>query len=144
MAERRPFAGRGRLAAAAGSVWRALAPGDWREAFAAHPRIGERAEPQARGHGGEETAARWSTGEQAGTSGASGEILAALAEANRAYEDRFGMTYIVCATGRSAEEMLALCQERLANDPAAELRAAAEEQLRITGLRLDKLLRGEA
>lgn len=144
MEERRPFADPADLAEAAESVWRALAPGDWREAFAAHPRIGERAEPPAGGQGSEERTARWSAAEQAGAGGAPGEVLAALAEANRAYEDRFGRTYVVCATGRSAAEMLALCRQRLANDPETELRVAADEQLQITRLRLDKLLRGEA
>ena len=67
-------------------------------------------------------------------------MLAALAKANRAYEQRFGYIFIVCATGKSSEEMLALLQQRLQNDPAAELRMAAEEQRRITHLRLQKLL----
>jgi allantoicase len=155
MEEERPFADPGRLAEAAGSVWRALSPEDWREALAAHPRIGERSAGEPSGEATSETknreapapaggqAARWSAAEQSGTAVASGEVLAALAEANREYEERFGMTFIVCASGKSAEEMLALCRERMGNDPGTELRVAAEEQLRIARLRLEKLLRGE-
>jgi len=69
-------------------------------------------------------------------------VAAALAERNRAYEARFGRIYIVCATGKTAEEMLAILRARLANDPATELRAAAAEQAKITRLRLEKLLAG--
>src|SRR4029079_9101865 len=97
------------------------------EAFAAHPRIGEK--------GG-----RWSQQEQAGARGADAEILADLAEANRLYESRFEHIFIVCATGKSAEEMLGLLRARLDNNPETELRVAAEEQRKITSLRLEKLL----
>ena len=137
MAAERPFGDRARLVEAAERVWRGVTPEDWREALAAHPRIGERPA------GGHATEALWAAAEQGGTAGAPGDLLAALSAANRAYEERFGMTYVVCATGKSAEEMLALCRQRLAHDPERELRVAAEEQLRITRLRLDKLLRGE-
>jgi allantoicase len=137
MAGERPFGDRARLGEAAERIWRALAPEDWREALAAHPRIGE---PPAGGRGVEK---RWAAGEQSGTADAPGDVRAALAAANRAYEERFGMTYVVCATGKSAAEMLALCRNRLANDPETELRIAADEQLEITRLRLDKLLRGK-
>jgi OHCU decarboxylase len=106
-------------------VWSRLAPAEWLEAFAAHPRIGERATGAA-------------AGEQAGTRGAPADVLAELAEANREYEDRFGHVFLVCATGRSAEEMLAICRSRLHNDAPTELRIAAEEQRKITRIRMEK------
>ena len=82
----------------------------------------------------------WSREEQGGTRGASPETLANLADANRDYEEHFGHIFIVCASGRNAAEMLALAQARLANDPETELAIAAEEQRKITRLRLEKLL----
>ena len=127
MAESRPFENPITLREAADRVWWSLGPEDWREAFAAHPRIGEK--------GG-----RWSEQEQAGARGADSETLAALVEANRRYEARFDHIFIVCATGKSAAEMLALLRERMNNDPQTELRVAAEEQRKITHLRLEKLL----
>ncbi|MEA2173507.1 MAG: 2-oxo-4-hydroxy-4-carboxy-5-ureidoimidazoline decarboxylase, partial [Blastocatellia bacterium] len=83
----------------------------------------------------------WSEEEQSGTRQASQELLSELTEANRAYEAKFGYIFIVCATGKSTEEMLALLKERLPNDPDAELRNAAAEQSKITQLRLKKLLK---
>lgn len=124
----RPFGSRAALLAAAERADAALAPADWREAFAHHPRIGE---PGAGG---------WARAEQAGAAAASPETLAALAAGNRDYERRFGHAFIVCATGRGAAEMLAMLRARLANEPARELAVAADEQARITRLRLDKLL----
>jgi OHCU decarboxylase len=105
-----------------------LTPEDWREAFAAHPRIGER------------SASTWARQEQSGTASASRESLDALAAANREYEERFGHIYIVCATGRSVDEMLAIARQRLENTPQDELKLAAEEQMKITKLRLMKLV----
>jgi 2-oxo-4-hydroxy-4-carboxy-5-ureidoimidazoline decarboxylase len=136
MVARRPFHTRDVALDEADDVWWSLDPDDWLEAFAHHPRIGERtgAVPQdARG-------AAWSAGEQAGVADAGEDVQAALAAANRAYEARFGHIYIVCATGKSAEEMLAIVRTRLANDADTELRVAAEEQRKITRLRLEKLL----
>jgi OHCU decarboxylase len=126
MVARRPFGSLEELLAGADEVWWSLEPDDWREAFAHHPRIGERA-------------AGWAAGEQAGVAGASGDVRDELAAANRAYEARFGHIYLVRATGRSAEELLALARARLANDAESELRVAAEEQRQITRLRLEKL-----
>ncbi|HVG44176.1 MAG TPA: 2-oxo-4-hydroxy-4-carboxy-5-ureidoimidazoline decarboxylase [Longimicrobium sp.] len=137
-AARRPFGGVGALLAAADEVWWSLAPDDWHEAFRAHPRIGERGAAPAQ----TARAAGWSAQEQSSAAGAAAEVAVALAEGNRAYEDRFGHIYIVCATGKTAEEMLAILRARLANDPATELRAAAAEQAKITRLRLEKLLAG--
>lgn len=136
MAAARPFRGPADLLERADAEWWALDEADWREAFRSHPRIGERKADA--GQTGRERA--WSAGEQAGMAAAADATRDALAEGNRAYEARFGYIYIVCATGRSADEMLALLRARLANDDAAEIRAAAEEQRKITRIRLEKLL----
>lgn len=136
MVARRPFGSLGAAFAAADDVWWSLAPDDWGEAFAHHPRIGERRGAVAQSARG----AAWSAGEQAGAACAPSHVQEELAAANRAYEERFGRIYIICATGKSAEEMLATARARLANDPAAELRVAAEEQRKITRLRLQKML----
>jgi allantoicase len=125
MLEARPFAN---VFTTADAIWNALSPGDWREAFAAHPRIGER------------KADRFSGSEQSGTSAASSDTMWALAAVNREYEERFGHIYIVCATGKSADEMLAHAKQRMGNAPEDELRIAAEEQRKITRLRLLKLV----
>lgn len=134
VAAARPFASGEELAETADRVWRGLSKADWLEAFAAHPKIGS---PAAVGHG---KARAWSREEQRGAAEASTETLASLAAANRDYEERFGHIFIVCASGRTADEMLALLQARLGNDPETELSRAAEEQHKITRLRLEKLL----
>lgn len=136
MVARRPFGSLERVLSAADEVWRALEPGDWREAFAHHPRIGERRSAAQQSERG----AAWAAGEQSGVGHAPQDTLTALAAANREYERRFGYIYIVCATGRTAEDMLADANNRLRNDPDAELELAAEEQRKITRLRLEKLL----
>lgn len=127
MAESRPFRDAGEVMGTSDRIWRSLGREDWLEAFAAHPRIGERGDQR-------------SQREQAGALDAGADVLAELAEANRAYESRFGHLFIVCATGKSAAEMLAILRERLGNDPETELRVAAEEQRKIMNLRLEKLL----
>ncbi len=132
----RPFADGAALLAEAGRVWWSLGAERWLEAFRAHPRIGER----TAGVPAASRAARWSEREQAGTRDADAGVLAEFAAANRAYEERFGHVFLICATGRSAEEMLANLRERLRNEPAAELRVAAEEQRKITRIRLERLL----
>ena len=123
----RPFASWEEMTTACDRIWLGLDPADWQEAFAAHPRIGERK-------------AGWSSQEQSGTRGASDETMRRLAEGNRAYEEKFGHVYLVCATGKSAEEMLADLERRMKNDPQTELRIAAEEHAKITALRLEKLV----
>ena len=127
MAARRPFRSVDELHRAAEEVWWSLDPEDWREAFGAHPRIGERG-------------AGWSAEEQSGARDAAASTLARLARGNEDYEKRFGHVFLICATGRTAEEMLANLEQRMMNDPSDELRVAAGEQARITHLRLDKLL----
>lgn len=130
----RPFAEPAELMAAAESAWDALTRADWTESFAAHPRIGE----DRRVSGGEASA--WSRREQAEMGAAREPTRIGLARAQREYERRFGWPYIVCATGRTAEEMLADCGNRLANDPAVEIGVAAAEERKIGRLRLAKLL----
>ena len=138
MTARRPFGSPEALLRAADDVWWSLGPDDWREAFAHHPRIGER--PDGAGAAHDARGARWAAGEQAGMAGATTTVQEELAAANRAYEARFGYIYIVCATGRDAGEMLAIARDRLQHDPVTEVRVAAEEQRKITRLRLLKLL----
>jgi 2-oxo-4-hydroxy-4-carboxy-5-ureidoimidazoline decarboxylase len=135
MMARRPFGSQAAMLAAALDVWDGLTPADWLEAFADHPRIGDREALRHRFVGTRHLAAE----EQAGASGASEEVLAALEAENRAYEERYGYIFIVCATGLTAAEMLAKLRDRLPNDPDTELRIAAEEQARITALRLRRL-----
>jgi 2-oxo-4-hydroxy-4-carboxy-5-ureidoimidazoline decarboxylase len=135
MAGLRPFPLLEALFAAAEHCWWRLDREDWHEAFTAHPRIGERAAAHpAPGDRG------WSAGEQAGATGMEAARAARLAEANREYEERFGWVYLVCATGKSGDEMLDLLEHRLGDDPEHELRVAAAEQAKITRLRLEKLL----
>ena len=136
MVARRPYHTRAALLDAADAAWSAMGADDWREAFAHHPRIGERAAAAAQ----DARAQGWSAAEQAGASAAPPTTQAQLAEANREYEDRFGHIYIVCASGRSAEELLAIARARLQNAPDVEIRVAAAEQHAITRLRLTKLL----
>lgn len=132
----RPFADEAALFARADELWWALGEADWLEAFAAHPRIGSQRDVDKKT--GTEKA--WSAGEQSGAARASDDVKASLARANAAYEQRFGFIYIVCATGKSAEEMLALAEQRLGHERGPELRIAAEEQRKITRIRLRKLL----
>ena len=136
MVSRRPFESLEAVLSAADEIWRGLGRHDWLEAFSHHPRIGER--PSANTESGRTAA--WAAGEQSRVQQANEETRSALAVANREYERRFGYIYIVCATGKSAEEMLALAGERLRNDPDVEVRLAAEEQRKIMRLRLEKLL----
>jgi 2-oxo-4-hydroxy-4-carboxy-5-ureidoimidazoline decarboxylase len=135
MLARRPFGSLEELLSSARREWFALDPADWREAFAHHPRIGNRADLQRRFA----TARELSEREQSGVAGAPDEILDALADANRSYEERFGYIFIVRATGRTAAQMLELLRERLANPPEIEIEVAATEQAKITELRLLKL-----
>jgi allantoicase len=115
-------------------VWSELSEEDWLEAFRAHPKIGETKTKAAV----TETEKRWSEGEQQRARDASEETRDALAEANREYEERFGFIFIICASGRTAEEILAALRERITHERDTELRAAAEEQWNITELRIRK------
>ncbi len=138
MVAARPFASLSLAKSTAREVWSTLTKSHWLEAFRAHPRIGEKKAEKEQGA----TAKQWSTEEQSKAATASAETIAALEATNRAYEAKFGHIYIVCATGKTADEMLALAKARLGNDAATELAVAAEEQAKITDLRLERLVRG--
>ncbi|HET6142249.1 MAG TPA: 2-oxo-4-hydroxy-4-carboxy-5-ureidoimidazoline decarboxylase [Candidatus Acidoferrales bacterium] len=137
VASRRPYETADALHKAADSVWWKLNREDWMEAFRHHPQIGDKPA------GGSASAQRWAEGEQSGARAASDDVKNRLARANRAYFEKFGYIYIVCATGKTAEGMLAILNQRLQNDLASELSVAAEQQRLITRIRLDKLLAGE-
>ena len=137
MTAARPYAIPDAMFVTADVIWAALDRQDWLEAFAAHPRIGA---GKAGGAGGAGEAGRWSAQEQSGVAAAAQAVIDRLATKNQDYESRFGYIFIVCATGRSADEMLDMLERRLANDPDRELHIAAEEQRKITRLRLEKLL----
>jgi OHCU decarboxylase len=121
---------------AAVGTWFSLPAADHLEAFASHPKIGAKtAAPKQKA-----TSAEWSAREQSGMDAASERMRDELDDGNRLYLEKFGFIFIVCATGRSAEEMLAICRSRLGNSLETELKIAAEEQRKITEIRLTKLL----
>ena len=139
LAALRPFQTPFDLTCTADIVWRTLPVADWQQAFDSHPRIGEHhakaATPQS---------LQWSNSEQSAAqlTQQSTDTEAALAAANSAYEEKFGRIFIVCATGKTAAQMLAILHQRLKNDPQTELREAVEQQRQITQLRLRKWLAG--
>lgn len=133
---KRPFASREALWAAASEVEAQMGREDWLEAFLGHPRIGDVASLRAKyAH-----TAAWASGEQSGAAAATEAVLQGLAQGNQDYEAKFGHIFIVCATGKSGAEMLALLEARLPNDAEEELRIAAGEQAKISRIRLEKLL----
>jgi OHCU decarboxylase len=136
MVSRRPFALRDDLLNAADEIWWQLERSDWLEAFAHHPRIGEKASAVAQNEQGR----TWSLSEQSSVERAPEMIRLAQQDMNAQYERKFGYIYIVCATGKSPNEMLTIARERLSNDPETEIEIAAEEQRKIMRLRLEKLL----
>jgi 2-oxo-4-hydroxy-4-carboxy-5-ureidoimidazoline decarboxylase len=152
MAASRPFASAEELIASADRYWAALDRADWLEAFAAHPRIGAAGVDGADRAGADQRHAKalaergaaqdWSAQEQAGVGGAADATLLRFANLNRDYEARFGYIFIVCATGKSAAEMLDLLERRIWHDPETEIRLAGGEQRKIMQLRLMKLLDG--
>lgn len=139
MVARRPIATVFELSAAADEEWARMGEADWLEAFACHPRIGQRKTARVASQAKAQSR-RWSSEEQSSANDAAEQVLAALAAGNELYEQRFGFTYIVCATGKSADEMLAILNRRLDADRGEELRQAAEQQRQITQIRLGKWL----
>jgi 2-oxo-4-hydroxy-4-carboxy-5-ureidoimidazoline decarboxylase len=136
MASKRPMQDEGSLLATSDEIWRRLGEADWLEAFQSHPRIGEsRAEKSAPAQ-----SSAWSEQEQQKAAAADEAMKNALKWGNREYELKFGRIFIVCATGKSASEVLEILRRRLQNDPATELRQAAEEQRQIMQIRLKKWL----
>jgi OHCU decarboxylase len=134
MAALRPIEDEDSLLAASDKIWRSLTEGHWMEAFAHHPRIGHSVAPPT----APARSAQWSSEEQQKVGAARDNVLAALAEGNRAYEKRFGRIFIVCAAGKSAHTILDILQRRLRNDEQTELQESAEQQRQITSLRLKK------
>jgi OHCU decarboxylase len=136
MAKSRPFMSESELIDAGAAIWNELPGKDWLDAFSAHPKIGETKSALTQ----QEQSAEWSRGEQSEMHLADDALRRELSAANRAYADKFGFIFIVCATGKSAGEMLELCHDRLDNDRATEIANAATEQQKITEIRLRKLL----
>ena len=136
LASQRPFSDGTALAVAADEVWRSLPSADWLAAFRSHPRIGESSAETPSGA----RSAQWSRQEQQDFAAGRPDAKTAFAEANLAYEHKFGYIFIVCATGKSAAEMMEILRRRMHNDPDTELLAAAEQQRQIMQLRLKKWL----
>jgi 2-oxo-4-hydroxy-4-carboxy-5-ureidoimidazoline decarboxylase len=136
MAAGRPYEDVDQVHEAAGRIWNALSREDWMEAFTAHPRIGDVNSLRKKF----ENTRTWASGEQSGVNAADEAVIAGLADGNGRYEDKFGFIFIVCATGKSAREMLDLLLARLPNSRDEEIRNAGAEQLKITNLRIDKWL----
>jgi hydroxyisourate hydrolase len=141
MVRARPFPSVAAMMDLGDAVWVSLDAADWFEAFAAHPRIGD---APAGVDSSETRSARWEGEEQSGARLADADARRQLAEGNGQYEARFGYIFIICATGKSVEQMLETLEARLKNDPHEELRIAAEEQRQITRLRLGKLFDEES
>lgn len=135
MAHARPFTDVAQVLSEADRIWARTGPADWREAMTHHPRIGESALRAKFA-----STAAWSEGEQQGVAGADEAVIAGLAQGNHDYEAKFGFIFLVCATGKTASEMLQLLRQRMSNAPDEELRVAAAEQQKITRIRLEKLL----
>ena len=136
MAESRPFDSAEQLTKRASEIWWTLERNDWLEAFRSHPKIGgskaaEKVSEQSRA---------WSGEEQSGVKSASEQVLGELSRLNEQYHQKFGFIFIVCATGKSSDEMLTILKSRLTNDAETEMRTAAREQEKITEIRLKKLL----
>jgi len=136
MTGRRPFADEAAVLLAADAVWLSLPQCAWQEAFASHPRIGQE---KAQGEATAEALA-WSRTEQSAAVSHEETVQRRLAEGNRRYEEKFGRIFIVCASGRTAAEILAALERRLGHDPATELQEAAEQQRQIMQLRLHRWL----
>jgi 2-oxo-4-hydroxy-4-carboxy-5-ureidoimidazoline decarboxylase len=124
------------LLTASDETWRNLGESDWTEAFRSHPRIGEtRAEQPVHAR-----SAAWSAQEQRKAAAAGDDVRIALAEGNREYERRFDRIFIVCASGKTALEILEILRRRMQNDPEIELREAGEQQRQIMNLRIKRWL----
>lgn len=136
MLARRPFGSLEALFAHADDAWSRASREDVLEALTHHPRIGADMDELRKRFA---STASWSAGEQSGAASATEETLGALRDGNVRYEARFGHIFVVCATGKSAAEMLALLEARMPNDAATEIRVAQAEQGKITKIRLEKL-----
>ena len=139
MVDSRPYATPMDVRVQADAHWNDSAEGDYLEAFDGHPKIGDVSSLKAKYANTKELAA----GEQSGVNVASDDVIQQLADGNQQYQEKFGFIFIVCATGKSAQQMLALLQARLPNDRGTELKNAAEEQRKIFHIRLNQLLEDE-
>lgn len=131
-----PFPDKETLLKKGDEVWQDLNKEDWLEAFTHHPKIGDINSLKEKFA----STAQWAEGEQASMQQAAEEVIVELARGNAAYEEKFGYIFIVCATGKSAAEMLQILKSRLPNNEEEELKIAASEQAKITRIRLNKLL----
>lgn len=136
MTAERPFLSPNHLLETADRLWWELGQDEWLEAFHSHPKIGEKKAAASISA----DAQKWSENEQSGIRDSAQETIDILARMNREYEEKFGYIFIICATGKSSEEMLSSLRQRLSNGPDEELRIAAAEQAKITSLRLNKLI----
>ena len=140
MVDKTPFASKEEMIKEASRIWwNDLTTKDWLEAFAAHPRIGDKDALRKKFQHGKS----WESGEQAGAENAKEKTLDDLKNANGSYEKRYGFIFLVCATGKSASEMLNILRSRMSNNRDVELVVAAGEQDKITKLRIDKLMKEE-
>ena len=139
LATRRPYNTVESVMKMADEVWAKMDRADLLEAFSHHPKIGDVASLRTKFA----STSQWASGEQSGVQAAGEEVLRRLADGNALYEKLFGYIFIVCATGKTAPEMLALLEERLRNRSEIELRVAAGEQAKITRIRLGKLFHDE-
>ncbi len=125
----RPFPTLNAMTDISDNLWKSLTAEDWMEAFQAHPRIGDR-----------KSGGAWEKREQSGVASATDDLLKQFEEGNRKYEEKFKRVFLVCATGKSAEEMFAELGKRMENSREDELEIALEEQRKIIRLRLEKLI----
>jgi 2-oxo-4-hydroxy-4-carboxy-5-ureidoimidazoline decarboxylase len=135
MARQKPFATTEELKSKSENAWKKLTEDNWLEAFTHHPQIGDVESLRQKFA----STASWATNEQSGVNSASEETIKKLAEGNQRYLERFGYIFIVCATGKTAAEMLSLLEQRINNAPEIEFENACNEQKKITQLRLEKL-----
>jgi 2-oxo-4-hydroxy-4-carboxy-5-ureidoimidazoline decarboxylase len=133
--EQFPFSSINTIKSISDIVWFSCKKTDWLEAFSNHPKIGEKASDNSTF----QSTKNWAENEQSGVQNAKSDLLSKLAEGNKHYADKFGFIFIICATGKSAEEMFENLNQRMNNDIEKEIRIAAEEQNKITHLRIDKL-----
>ncbi|MFN8671291.1 MAG: 2-oxo-4-hydroxy-4-carboxy-5-ureidoimidazoline decarboxylase [Candidatus Sericytochromatia bacterium] len=136
LANLKPFKDKEQLLELAEKVWFELSENDWLEAFKHHPKIGD-VNSLAKKYANTK---KWAEGEQSGVNTATQDVIQKLADGNKEYEEKFGYIFIVCATGKSAEEMLDILTTRLPNSKNDEIKIAMGEQNKITKIRLEKLL----
>jgi 2-oxo-4-hydroxy-4-carboxy-5-ureidoimidazoline decarboxylase len=136
LADQRPYPSKQELLIASDRIWSACTKSDGLEAFSHHPKIGDTASLKKKFA----STSEWAGGEQAGVQSATEQTIVDLAKGNEAYEHKFGYIFIVCATGKTAEEMLVLLNARIGNTPDVEFEIAKQEQNKITHLRLEKLI----